>query len=1160
MRDRIGMHIPQLHLVLLGGFEARGGTGSVLPLQSRKTQALVAYLAVEANARHGRSKLAALFWGDVSDQQARDSLRHALSEIRRVLRSADASGALVTCGDSIAFDAASIDVDVTNFEQLISAAAASSVQQAIRMYRGELLDGIAVDEEPFEQWLAQRRLQLRAHATSSLAKRLDRLVALKEIDQAIETAQWLLEFDRANEAVHRTLMQLYVAQGRRGTALQQYQSCAEALQRELGVDPDAETRKAYESILRDRTTRPADRESRCSDRKPVSWHVPARPANALIRPGAQLVGRAAHLDHLRAALDAACRGVGGCVVVTGEGGVGKSALVGEAAHAAQAHARVLEARAVESERALAFGMWVDALRSADVSSCCEAIGSLEAPWQRELARLIPDLVPYDHDIGQGNVEERQLFEAVLHLLLRFAAHIPLVLVLEDLHWADEASVRMLAFIVRRIASTRMLIITTLRDEEVEQASTVRRTVDELVVASLALPLEVGALSDSDTFALVRRLACARQCSQLPVHAATRMWEMSQGNPFLITEMMRAMHEGATLDAAAALRLSERVRQVVDARIQRFADPVRAVLAVAAVVGSEFEFTLIVKAADLSPQEVAGSIEELVRRRILHVIDDRFDFTHAWIREVVYEALLPSRRELLHAQVAIACEEAGLPGRERLLSTLVHHYSLAKVWHKAALYARRAGEQALQRCAYSNAASLFEKARLALEHLPENPDVAREMIDVRVSLHRSLLPTGIPTATIVNLTEAERLLRRVDDDLVRRAKVLLCVSEHARNTGRYEQALDAGRRALRAARDGRDRDLASRACFHLGFAQFWKGEYRRAISIFRQGVGNGRSGVSTAHADNVEPVAIPLQSCLALALASIGDFDGARKAATEAMNIADEIDDPFSRVGAWRALGLVLVEQGDFDTAVPLLERSLRLCEEWHMGLLYSLLAGGLGYAYAITGQVEEGVSMMQRAVRQRESLRGAYPGPQGAYVLTRLAEGLILAQRLADAAAFADRAANLARTYDNRIDEAWALRLYGDLAAQQDPLDVENVQSLYDRSRRIAAAQQMAPFVAHCDLRIGKLHLRSHEHVKSRTALRRARNVFARLDMPFWARQADEALAGFRSNCVALIIIPVAGLIRGSARPRTHGPRLTPRRIDQKACRGRATRRPHSCA
>src|SRR5204863_7043544 len=97
------------------------------------------------------------------------------------------------------------------------------------------------------------------------------------------------------------------------------------------------------------------------------------------------------------------------------------------------------------------------------------------------------------------------------------------------------------------------------------------------------------------------------------------------------------------------------------------------------------------------------------------------------------SLLPPRRQLLHGRVAIACEEAGLRNDERLLSMLVHHYGAAQIWNKAALYARRAGEHALQRCAYSEAAALFENARVALEHLPQDSDVAREALAVRVGL-------------------------------------------------------------------------------------------------------------------------------------------------------------------------------------------------------------------------------------------------------------------------------------------------------------------------------------------------------------------------------------------------------------------------------------------
>ena len=186
---------------------------------------------------------------------------------------------------------------------------------------------------------------------------------------------------------------------------------------------------------------------------------------------------------------------------------------------------------------------------------------------------------------------------------------------------------------------------------------------------------------------------------------------------------------------------------------------------------------------------------------------------------------------------------------------------------------------------------------------------------------------------------------------------------------------------------------------------------------------------------------------------------------------------------------------------------MRLCEQWHVDLLYSLIAGGLGYAYAITGRVDEGVSLMQRAVSQRESLRGEYHGSFGAYLVARLSAGCLLARRLLDAATYADRARDLARTYANRTDEAWSLLLYGDLAAQQQPIDAAEVESRYRAARKIATAQEMLPFVAHCDLRIGKLHALVHEETKSRTALRRARASFAALEMPYWALRAEHALA-----------------------------------------------------
>jgi DNA-binding SARP family transcriptional activator len=206
---------PALKLTLLGGFEARADSGSVLRFRTTKTQALVAYLALESHAQHLRTKLAALLWGGARDEQARDSLRHALHDMRSVLRVATPR-ALVICGDTVALDPANIDVDVTRFEHLIGSGSLCAVRQAIEIYRGDLLDGIVVDEELFERWLAQRREHLRARALGALEKQLEAHVTNQRVEQAIEAAHRLLAFDPAHEAVHRTLMNLYIEQGTQG--------------------------------------------------------------------------------------------------------------------------------------------------------------------------------------------------------------------------------------------------------------------------------------------------------------------------------------------------------------------------------------------------------------------------------------------------------------------------------------------------------------------------------------------------------------------------------------------------------------------------------------------------------------------------------------------------------------------------------------------------------------------------------------------------------------------------------------------------------------------------------------------------------------------------------------------------------------------------------
>src|SRR5262245_4856227 len=354
----------RLTLTLLGGFRARLDPGAPLALPTRKAQALLAYLAMPLGVSHPRDKLAGLLWGNAVETTARTSLRQTLYALRKTLQGADPQP-LRLDADSVALDPDAVTVDVDVFVQRMLEATSSGLADAVALYEGDLLEGLTVQEPPFEDWLLAERERLREVALEALARLLADQRAAGSTDAAIQTALRLLALDPLQEPVHRALMRLYAEADRRGAALRQYQLCVATLQREFRAEPDAETKALYQEILRRRTRARPDLEDRS---------VPAITAEMVGRaieppelPAAgqpPLVGREPDLARLEEALERAVAGRGRLVVLTGEAGIGKSRLAAElTAAAARRHARVLIGHCYETERILPFAPWVDALRS-----------------------------------------------------------------------------------------------------------------------------------------------------------------------------------------------------------------------------------------------------------------------------------------------------------------------------------------------------------------------------------------------------------------------------------------------------------------------------------------------------------------------------------------------------------------------------------------------------------------------------------------------------------------------------------------------------------------------------------------------------------------------------------------------------------------------------
>jgi DNA-binding SARP family transcriptional activator/pimeloyl-ACP methyl ester carboxylesterase len=706
----------RLRLNLLGGFEVRLEPGLPVTFRTQKAQALLAYLALPPGRAHLRDKLAALLWGAMRDEQARASLRQALYEIRKSL--GDAAGAIRIEGQTVSLDPTAVELDVATFTRLAAEDAPTALEEAALYYRGDLLEGFSVDEEPFEAWLMEERERLRELAVEALAKGLAHQRKAGALASAVLTARQLLKIDPLQETVHRTLMRLHGQLGQRAAALRQYQQCVTVLQRELGVEPELETKQLYQEILGQRAivTGPlAGTTARPSTRTRLDTQVADTP----------LVGRQAPLAHIQAALRQAEAGSGQLIAVLGEAGIGKSRLVEELiAQAAYDDWRILRGRAYESDQILLFGPFVDAFRADELMRDAAVMEALRPTWDAELSALLPWFSPAPSASRVGDqIDYRRLFECVAQIAQHLSARAPLLLVLEDLHWADELSVRLLAFLGRRVQNERVLIVFTARDEELADNLALRRTLQDLSQRGQLSSAELTALSQAETATLVGLLAPARNATSEPL--AQRVWTATEGNPFMIVEIMRGLQDGT----ADALPLPQRVREVIARRLERLSERSRSLLSVAAVIGREFEFELLRRTAGWEDEATAQGVEELVRRRLLTAVGERLDFTHQRIRDVTYGELPPWRRRRLHGHVAETIERVCADRLPDFWEALAEHFERGEQWPKAADYYVAVAERARRRYAYTTAERSCAQAATAATKVSDAGELRRRAFEL-----------------------------------------------------------------------------------------------------------------------------------------------------------------------------------------------------------------------------------------------------------------------------------------------------------------------------------------------------------------------------------------------------------------------------------------------
>ena len=591
----------------------------------------------------------------------------------------------------------------------------------------------------------------------------------------------------------------------------------------------------------------------------------------------ELVGRTDAVEQLLAAVASARTGQARHVVVGGEAGVGKTRLLARVRELAEAEgARVITGACVwMGEAGLPFAAYTAILRSAVAQDGAPPLAALAGPAAADLARLMPALAPEEGPPVQEPWAQARLYEALLGLFGRLAARTPLVLGLEDLHWADAGTLAATSFLTRAISDEPITIIATYRTDEASRGHPLRAWIAEASRSAPVERLDLETLDRTETAELVHHI-CGED---LPAPALARLYERSDGNPFFVEELL-----AAGPDPSGPLPAS--LRDVLLSRVDAVDEPQRRLLEVAAIGGREVEHDLLVTVADQAGAVLSAAIRSLLEAGLLSMAvepeSDTYLFRHTLLQEVVHDTIPLSERRRLHRAYAEALErrEAGPAEGASQLVELAHHWREARD-PRALTASVRAGDAAMAGLAFDIALREYEEA---LSLWDVSADDRPTDIDHVGLLHRTAraayLSGGYRRAVaacrkgIDELGEADAARRSELQVLLGRT---LCVSED------WEAAMTAYEEALASAPTEPPR-VGIRALAGVGQIYVLRGWYRRGRPLCEQAVEQARA----AGAKDLEGQAL---NTLGLALAGVGRTDESIEAMDEALAIALELDLP-----------------------------------------------------------------------------------------------------------------------------------------------------------------------------------------------------------------------------------------------------------------------------
>lgn len=923
---------PRLDIRLLGPPEVLVD-GAPLVVDTRKAVAILALLAAEGRA-FGREELAALLWPDADGSAAHGALRRTLS----ALRAAAGRDTVLVDRSRVALDPQRVRVDLVELERLAGSDARRSLAAAAGLARGPFLAGFHLRDSPdFDDWRAARAVAIERTVMSVLDRLADANQAIGDLPGAIAAASRRLDLDPLDEAGHVRLMDLHARSGDRAAALRQYRLCVSVLDRELGVAPLTSTTGRYEAI------RDADQPGGPAATplvEPRSGPGIAAVGDAHPRVPA-LVGRGEAMDQLVAAVPADPAGPGRIAAVIGEAGIGKTRLAEALAERIRDRAgTVLTARAYIGERMIAYGPIVELLRSALADP--GAVERLNADVRSELARLLPAIAPGGRPgrtRAAGPGAHARLVAAIADGLTALTAGpVPGCIWVDDLQWADGATLEALDYLARRLAGRPMLVLLTWRPEDLNEQT------DPVVQRLAAAPAVVVELERLDRAAVA---ALAAPTTTEP-DVIDRLFEASEGLPLYVVEALAA-------GGGALTTMPVGVRAVLRARLAAAGETAGQILAAGSVIGRSFDLAMVRHASGRSEGETVDAIDELLRRGLVREAGAGFDFAHGGLRDLAYESTSVTRRRLLHRRIADALRlDLAGSGRDDLarLALIAAHERDGGRATEAAEAFRLAGARA--EAIFANREAIeHDEAALSLGH----PDV----VGLRGAIGRLRTRLGDYAGAITTL---EAAAAAADD-------ATLPEIEHAIAGAQLRRGdLVAAARHLDAALGGAsDPAFLARVLVDRSIVLRLGGDPRGALAAAREAL------VAAERAKDAAGIGAAHRSLGLISLAS-GDAHAARIASRQAVAAADP-QDPTGRIAALTGLALAEAAAGDVEAGLAHGVSAVELCRQIGDRHLEGAVENHLADILHAAGRDDDAMVHLRRAVEAFAEVGGdpAEPDP-----------------------------------------------------------------------------------------------------------------------------------------------------------------------------------------